>query len=535
MKKDRLYAALCALLVIGAVLGSIPVLEMGINDDWSYAWTAREFARTGHLAYNGWVGAMVAVQAVWGGLLVRLFGFSFTLLRLSTLPFAAGCAVLLYALGRRAGLQPAFAVFGSLAVTLSPVFIPMGASFMTDVPGLFFWLAALYCGVRAWDSGTALHACAWLAAVAIFGEIGGAERQVVWAVPLTALPAVAWARRKERFVAGCAAVLWAACIVFPAFCLRWFQGQPNVMATPGEQWTWLEFAWYEIESVCQVAVSCLILMLPVTAAACARAPRPRHVLAGLALTGGVAAVQLWVFGDALLLGNIIEPTGFLGQEVEALGHKPEVLTLPVRILLGVAAVACGGLALASLSRISDLRLRRFLFIAAPPTALYTAAILYRAVKDWLLFDRYMLPLLPVLIVPLLWRYQQMFTGGPPRIAWAALVVYAVYGVASTHDYLAAGRARLRAASALTRAGVPRTHITAGLEYDAWTELEHSGHMGMNGAAPDEYWFWKYTPSIQPVYFVAYSRLEGKVDAAAPVQYTAWLPAFKREVVVLKSR
>ena len=533
-RKDRLYGALCALLVIASVLGSVPILAMGINDDWSYAWTAREFARTGHLAYDGWVGAMVAVQAVWGGLLIRLFGFSFTLLRLSTLPFAVGCALFLYALGRRAGLQPAFALFGTLAVALSPVFIPMAASFMTDVPGFFFWLAALYCAVRAWDSGSATGACAWLAAMALLGAAGGTERQVVWAVPLTVLPTIAWARRKERAVVAAATLLFAASVAVPGLSLRWFQAQTNTAAGAGENWPWLEFAWYELESVLQVAVSCLILTLPVLAISLRRAGlHPARKLAlGLLLSAGIVAAQLWLFGDPLLLGNIIEPTGFLGQGVEALGRKPEILTAPVRMFLGLAVVAGGGFTFASLGRISDPLQRRFLLIAAPPTALYTAAILYRAVRDWLLFDRYMLLLLPVLIFPLLWRYQRNVRGAPPRLGWALLAAFALYGVASTHDYLAAGRAKVRAASALTGAGVPRTRITAGLEYDAWTELEHSGRIRKDNAAPDEYWFWKYTPSLRPAYFVAYSRLEGMVDAAAPARYTAWLPPFRRQIVTL---
>ena len=132
------------MLIAACVLGSIPILEMGVNDDWSYAWTARAFATTGHLAYNGWVGAVVGVQAIWAGLLIGVFGFSFTLVRLSTLPFAAGCAMLLYRLSRYAGLDPPFALFGTATVTLSPLFIPLSASFMTDVPGFFFgWRACI--------------------------------------------------------------------------------------------------------------------------------------------------------------------------------------------------------------------------------------------------------------------------------------------------------------------------------------------------------------------------------------------------------
>src|ERR1700733_360906 len=103
--KDRLYPILCAILVVGSVIAAVPILEMGIDDDWSYVWVARGLAATGHFTYNGWIAAIIGIQAAWAALLIRWFGFSFTLVHLSTLPFAAGCAALLFHLGRRAGLN----------------------------------------------------------------------------------------------------------------------------------------------------------------------------------------------------------------------------------------------------------------------------------------------------------------------------------------------------------------------------------------------------------------------------------------------
>ena len=169
----------------------------GNNDDWSYIWVARMFATTGHLVYNGWIGAMIGFQAVWAALLIRIFGFSFTLVRLSTLPFAAGCAVLLYRLFRGAGLNTLLAMFGTLTVVLSPLFIPLAASFMTDVPGFFFWLASVYCAILAANAQTDHGATAWMAACAIAGAMGGTVRQVVWIVPLVVLPAAAYVRRTD--------------------------------------------------------------------------------------------------------------------------------------------------------------------------------------------------------------------------------------------------------------------------------------------------------------------------------------------------
>lgn len=139
-KSDLMGTTICVVLTLVAIALTIPIAECGVNDDWSYTKTAFDLAQTGRLVYNGWAAAMLGAQAYWGALFVKLFGYSFLSVRLSTAPLAAGCAALLYSLHRRADLPPRIAVFGTLTITLSPLFVPWAASFMTDVPSLFFFL-----------------------------------------------------------------------------------------------------------------------------------------------------------------------------------------------------------------------------------------------------------------------------------------------------------------------------------------------------------------------------------------------------------
>ena len=549
---DRFYSILCVVLVVGSVLATVPFLEMGVNDDWSYTWVARSLAVSGHFTYNAWIGAMIGVQAWWASLLIRLFGFSFTLVRLSTLPLAIGCAILLYRLGRSVGLNPSFALFGTLSVTLSPVFIPLAASFLTDVPGFFLWLACIYCAVRAVQTDSTSRECGWMAVAAVTGVAGGTVRQVVWLVPLLVLPAVAYIRRRtwrtNRATVICAAALWCGSVLAIASCLSWFQAQPNVPTFPTSPGT-IEDG---VESLVRIALGCLLLILPVLALHLTgwRKWTPFALAFGL-LSSGALLGALWWFEDDLLLGNIITSTGMLRQGTELLGAKPEILTAPARFLLGVAVFAGGAVTAAalwdSLRWWRWLRLRQFAFLYGPACLVYTAAILYRAVAYQVLFDRYLIVLLPALIVPLLWHFQRRIRETPPALGWVVMGLFALYGVAATHDYLAAGRARVRAATAVAATGVLRTHISGGMEYDGWTELEQTGHVLNVSFSADPkpaphrylvsppYWFWAKTPSLDPAYMVTYSRLPGLVDAAfPPIQYTTWLPPFHREVFTQKA-
>jgi len=195
---DRHYGLLSALVVLGAMALTVPVAECGVNDDWSYTKMALDFAQTGHLIYNWWTGPMLVAQVWWGAFFIKLFGFSFLTVRLSTAPLAAGCAILLYGLHRRAGLPLGLAIFGTLVITLSPVFILNAVTFMTDVPALFFFLASAYGFVRVAEVLDDINKDSsrnemlpkpfwrWLLFATIGGILGGSIRQTDWIIPFLA-------------------------------------------------------------------------------------------------------------------------------------------------------------------------------------------------------------------------------------------------------------------------------------------------------------------------------------------------------------
>ncbi len=563
---DHRNAALCAALAVVSVLATIPFLETSFNDDWSYTFTALQLAETGKLTYNGWGALIVGVQAAWAALIIRLFGFSFTAVRLSTLVFDAGSALLLYAFGRRAGLRPSLAVFGTLAVVLSPLFIPLAASFMTDVPGLFFLLACAYCALRALDASRAGIVLVWTALAALTGVLGGTVRQIVWAEPVLVLPCLAWTRRKEHRIAAAVICFWCGSLVVIALSLHWYQGQP--FAVPeGPLWRFPQASppfsavW---DALFRMGVSFALVMLPALAVYASARPvdLERLARAGAVLVIPWAlwkATSPWSPGYIPMLGNIITPHGIL-DGLDAIGDKPMTLTRPLRGLLAAMVVAAACPCLASFfhsfalwrkaaqegKRSSLPRIRAHFALAFLPFSIAYFALLIRRIYEGPIFDRYLLPLLPAVVVALLLHFQNSVRRPAPLPAWVVLVLWALYGVASMHDYLAATRARLSAAAAVAAKGVPRTAITAGLEYDAWTQLQQTGYVNNErmvkptpaqpkrnrpaSAGQPAFWFWQYTGSVNPRYFIVYSLQPGLQNGPFPViRYTAWLPPFHRAV------
>ncbi len=125
-----------------------------MNDEWSYAFSARQLAETGHITYNGWAAPIVGWMMVLGAVFIKGFGFSYGVTRIAILFVSMGTAFLLERSLVRLGIAGWNATVGTLAVVLSPLFLPLEFSFMTDVPGLFCLVLCLYCCLRALQAGS---------------------------------------------------------------------------------------------------------------------------------------------------------------------------------------------------------------------------------------------------------------------------------------------------------------------------------------------------------------------------------------------
>ena len=199
---------LCAFAVAVCVLIANPAANMPYLDEFSYAKTALDFVRTGHIVYNGWATAMLGWQIPWGALFIKLFGFSFTVLRFSMLPIAMVTVYLFHLILRRFGINPGNAVLGALTLALSPLFLPMEASYMTDVPGLLVILVCIYMCQRAVAARSDRVAILWLCSAVLVNVAGGTVRQIAWLGALIMVPSTAWLLRERCGMKVAGVLLW---------------------------------------------------------------------------------------------------------------------------------------------------------------------------------------------------------------------------------------------------------------------------------------------------------------------------------------
>jgi hypothetical protein len=592
-RRDLRYGWLCALLVLGVIALTIPIAECGVNDDWSYTKTALDLAQTGHLAYNGWAAAMLGAQAYWGAIFIKLFGFSFLVVRLSTAPIAAGCAVLLYVLHRRANLPPGLAVFGTLTIVLSPVFVLNAVSFMTEIPAFFLLLASGYGYVRvtgildhAGDNAEAPAAWrnrfwGWLLFALVAGLLGGTVRQTDWLMPVLA-PALLLVRRRtfQRLpparvpLALSAGVAFGGALWFSA----WFNDQPYAVhedVVSGFSRLLLPPAsLYLCRLIIRVLLTLGVLTLPLLVTL--------PVLYRKLLLGqGSPGVRIW---RALLLtmlfgllawtilgfrwyfpwiGNNFSFPYLLGTAPIPPACVPSVLlSMKFQKLFDLISIifVSGSLALwvttacwrptKTLQGAMPVEMPVAFTLFGSFSAVYLLLLLMKGLvpDSSAIFDRYLLPILPAATLGLLVVFHR-WTGHErlPFPSWFVLVLFAGYGVTQAHDYFAQLRARLAVTGYLEQRAIPRTRILAGFEYDSWTQITVAGHYndprirkpeGSYVPPPKSISFvtvynqWTYSPVVHPDYVVTLGPHPELLDTDVPaVGYFCWSPPFHRRIMV----
>jgi hypothetical protein len=558
----------CMLALLICVLLTRPIVSMGVADDWSYIWTARVLADTGHLVYNGWGVMPLGWLAYLGALSIKLFGFSFTIARSPVMIVSLLCAALMQRVFVRTGASESTATIATLTLVLSPLFLPLSFAFMTDIPALFVLVVCIYCCLRAFQSVYDKTALCWLALAALSNLAGGTVRQTAWLGALVMVPSAAWYMRRRRHMLLVGATLWAVSALGIALCLRWFHLQPYAVIEK-------VFSHYHINSVffaANTAVVPLLCLLPVMSAFVAKYPDGKRFARNVAtITGAsVGALLFWwamksphdYFSTAPFAvdGSYVTLRGVGVGGI--LGFQPVVVPFAARAFLAVAIFsALSGFLVCLVSMrgklfAADLRAKceqGYISNAYLVTlfGLFSLVSLFLNVTRNFVYDRYFLPLQFIFTLVLVRVYRQTIGERLPRLCSVVGVIYVAYAVATMHDLFAFERARLDAANEIIATGLPRTAIEGGFEYDGWTQLEQTGYVNEARIVPAGLyhpwvppnvpplcigWFRPRSPSVHPLLHLSHAPDNCYSPSRfAPVVYETWLPPRRRAIYILEGR
>jgi hypothetical protein len=568
-RRSRVPALLCALAVLFCALIARPFASMSVCDDGPYILMAQHLAATGHIVYNGGATAMLGWQLYLGAAFIKLFGFSFTAVRSSTVLVAMATAFLLQRIMVRAGISERNAALGTLALVLSPLYLMLSTTYMTDIPGLFAVVICLYGCIRALQASTTRSTIAWLIFAIATNALCGTSRQIAWLGLLVMVPSTLWLLRAQRrcpkeyrriLIAGLASTL--AGIVFLVACMRWFSHQPYILPEPLLPKSFPLAYTLGTLATFYLDLPFLLLALTVLFLPQLRTLRPR-TLALLALISA-AYLSLATYPSHLRGYFPLEPLLHNGNWVSTHGiyegvvslsdwhsETPIFLTTPICVLLTILSI--GGLlglilslrrtrnpappaATPPASQENALTWHQLTVLLAPFTLAYMVLLIPRSTG--LLFDRYALELLLVAAIVLIRYYQDRIHSQLPFAATLLVAVMAIYAIAVTHNTFSLDRARIALAAELNANGIPDTSVDNGWEYNFDVEVQRAGYINdarivvpAHAYAPTpppppdicHMLFADDTPHIHPLYGVSFQPDVCNGPAPfAPVHYSRWL-------------
>lgn len=571
---SRIHALLCSLALLVCALIAWPFAEVGIDDDWAYIRSAMHLAQTGHIAYFGWGAPIVGWQLYLGALFIKLFGSSFTAPRLSILLVAAVTVFLVHRILVLCGISDRNATTGTLAFALSPIFLPLSVSFMTDVPGLFSVVLCLYLCLRALHAPTRDSAFEWLLLALLSNVVSGTVRQTSWLGAIVLVPCAFWLQRDKPLPWIKAILTWLLSLACIVACIAWFQHQPFI-----ERETPIKFILhrnpvrYILRSVVFFVLFIAMILFPILAGFFTHSwVKTRKSVWTLSIT--LAALTLGIIALALFLHSrghsIVEwlapwDASTVTQrgvfDFPDIGTRPIVLSNPACALLSIAVLAAIAFFTACIisthpspkgENSAGARFvptnRQLWVLLGPFSVVYFAALLPRAAID-LIFQRYALPLIVVALIVAIKVYQERIdASGLPLVCFLCIFAFAFFSVAATHDLFAAERARVQAIDELLLGGVPQTAFYGGFDYDSWTQTSISGYVTTPATnlpsgtsfkpverpsdATCAAWYLDQTRSIQAKFFVSYDDSTcGSASHFAAVKYRTWLPPFSSFVYI----
>jgi len=492
-RRSSLIAAAVLLGWTVATLLVDPRADVPLIDDWTYAMSVERLLAGGGLRVPAWSSTFPPAQIAWGALFTALAGFSYTVLRISTLVLAVLATLAFHALLRALGCARGHALVGALTLALYPVMFVLSFTFMTDVPMLAGVVASLWAIItglpRPHASSTTDpgYRGAWIGVGLALAVVASLVRPVAIAVPAALLVTlVTGGARRGR---AQALVLLAIALVTTAAAMalagRYWTGAAEGEGGLGYRIERLRYLLLVSPRVYAEALLSMLAHLGLAAAPAllATAPPPRRWPWRLAVVLVVAAMGVSLLAPQAV--DALKPRAT--WSVQELGAARPLLVgeLPyggMRRVLGLAATGIGLLAAACLVVRTSVGLRS----GGPLRSVHgTLLLAFGAISLalcfalWFFYDRYYLPLVPVVIALALGSNGReppdTRQRGPALHTVAAGTVLAgllALDVSGVRDMLAFARTVDGVLGGLVASGVPWRQIDAGYAENGWHLYAH---------------------------------------------------------------
>jgi 4-amino-4-deoxy-L-arabinose transferase-like glycosyltransferase len=524
-------ACLTAIWLLAILLVN-PIGDFPLNDDFSYARSTMNLSEAGVLRYDPWLSMTLLAQVLWGAAFCNLFGFSFTVLRCSTLLLGWVSVLAGYQLVRELGQGRQVAFLLAAMLAFNPLFFSLSFTYMTDVPYFAFTLISVLYYIRFFKEDD----LKWMLLGSCFAMAAVFVRQLGLLLPVAFSVACLYKyglQPKKLLTTFGPLVGIVALFSLYSNWLAASQGLPEgygsfqrLLGQMGKHfWSGIPLRL----GVISVYLGGFLLAFAVLFFPSLRNrfsvknnwPALLGVLTAAAM--GVLAWPRLPWANVLYnlgLGPKLLKDGYFFINVQPIAPQWVVNAL---IFIGLCA------AMVAVFLLMENAKQRWIHGGANRSiAIFsiTCALLYGGflMLDVHCFDRYFIVLLPFLLPLLLPEGQQNPSQKRRWAATAALLPMAIFSITATHDYMAWNRARWQALDFLTKEkNITPDRIDGGFEFNGWHRPTQQKEQ--NGPKSD-WWV------VDDEYVVTFGNMDGyKKMSSFP--YTRWLPPGVDSVFVLK--
>lgn len=506
------YPLLLFLIFLISELLVNPLGEFPLNDDWSYAKTVLILLQEGDLYIGTWCAMTLASHAYWGFLFVKLLGFSFLTLRLSTLVSSFIGVLTLFHLVKDISKNASLAFVAALTLLFSPIYFNLSNTFMTDVNFNAWLLLGIYFAHRFYTSQSFLH----FTLVFVFSVLLVLCRQFGIVLPFCFTLSVLFMPQKKWLYFSLSAVASLLVLLifkgYESFLHHKLPAYSSYILSNKVSLSDPDFfkkLWFLFEArFKQIAMHPLAFAAPLALAALLQLQKKAGWQALLFFTVGCGTLVISAFDTTnFFIGNVFTNMS-LGPETfydcrnnfrdPSLSHTYSETFKHVVAFFKLFFMVLSSTAIATGLYLGLRRHKLALFKNAGPLLplLLAVVLAYTALlcTSSSFFDRYLLPLNTITLLML------AFAGRGERrallIAAPLLLVLVYVSLAGTRDYLTLNRLRWQTYEELKKeTGLNSEKINGGFEVNCWNDGTYS-------------WWADYTQPENYTHVIQYSGLPG---------------------------
>jgi 4-amino-4-deoxy-L-arabinose transferase-like glycosyltransferase len=497
-----------------------PIGDFPLNDDWCYGKSVKTLLEENYLKLYNWGEMTLVGQIYWGYLFVKIFGFSFTVLRCSTLILALISFFGLIRLFRLIEMSETLILISVAFIMFNPIFLELSFTYMTDIPFYTISIFVFYYFLKAIKTENVTYVYCALLCCALAYSI----RQLALIYPISWFVFSILSNRnsvKSHLKSFLLLLLFVGFALTFEFVLK----QTGVMQERYNSKLHLLFEKIINIDKAQVIYSINLLFTTFTYIGLFLSPL-------LVLRLNVVSLkfkQFFIPIYSLIVFIILYRYDYILPSLDNIwidfGVGPFTIynetahfnTTPAPnlkkgfyysiTLIGIISGSLlfyrffNGLKSKRLRIKSVSRVRLFIVIV---TALYLAPFLIVG-----LYDRYLLPLFPLALIFVFYKYKPKFNTFYRLYLGGFLTCLIWFSVCATHDYLSWNRKRWEIISYLTtKQNVPVNKINGGAEFITWYHFSET---------EDKWW-----ENVTPV-FVITTDVSKNDNIINTLTYKRWLP------------